>query len=232
MSLSIEPDDSAKPSLGENLRLLRRELGWSLTKVAGAAGIPQSTLSKVESGQMSLNYDKLVRVASALDIDIKSLFKTPAEIEKSHAQLARRTIDRGESGIELNYENYRGRYMCTDLKNRLMIPLLLEVKDTAGSRSDNPISMMNVIGERFAYVIDGPVAFHCDHYEPTILEAGDSIYIDAAMPHAFVAVEGKRAKVLTLLASSNSVYLKIAQDAAMRGDTDATERFKKLAGND
>ena len=59
------------------LREFRTEKGLTLAEVSERTGIPVSTLSKVETGKMSLSYEKLVRLSHGLDIDIARLFAAP-----------------------------------------------------------------------------------------------------------------------------------------------------------
>ena len=37
--------------------------------LSARAGLPHSTLSKLENGKMALTYDKLIRLAQALNVD-------------------------------------------------------------------------------------------------------------------------------------------------------------------
>ncbi|MEM6681161.1 MAG: XRE family transcriptional regulator [Pseudomonadota bacterium] len=212
-----------KPDLGANLKRLRSSRGWNLSRLADEAGLPQSTLSKVESGQMSLNYDKLLSVADALEVDVRDLFTTAQELSNALGTMARRVIDRHVNEQPGQDGHYAYRFLCTELKNRLILPMILEV-----SQAPDPIPMMKVVGERFAFVLDGPVEFHCEQYETVTLNTGDSLYIDAAMSHAFVAPDGATAKVLTTLASTDFDYLRIAREVAATGAADATDRFNEM----
>ena len=215
-------DSGDEPDLGTNIKRLRRSRGWNLSQLAKESGLPQSTLSKVEGGQMSLNYRKLLRLASALEMDVRSLFATPSEIAIADGNMARRSIDRASLSFG-PMDHYKFMHLSTELKNRLMIPILFEVAHT-----DSEIPMMDLMGERFAYVIEGPVEFHCEQYEVVTLETGDSIYVDAAMPHAFVAPgKGATARVLTVITSSNLEYLDLAREAAATGGTDASKRYAR-----
>lgn len=213
----------SKPDLGMNLKRLRNSRGWNLSRLANEAGLPQSTLSKVESGQMSLNYDKLLNVAEALEVDIRDLFTTSQELSASQRTMARRTIDRHSDEAVGQEGHYSYRFLSTELKNRLILPMVLDVGPV-----EEPVPMMKVVGERFAYVIEGPVEFHCKQYETVTLNTGDSLYIDAAMSHAFVAPKGTRARVLTTLASTDFDYLRLAREAAATGAADATDRFNEM----
>jgi transcriptional regulator with XRE-family HTH domain len=215
----------AAPDLGRNLKRLRQRLGWNLSRLAAEAGLPQSTMSKVESGQMSLNYDKLWGVATVLQVGVEELF-APADAPLLKAvPTARRTIDRrgGKYGTD---DHYRYRHLSTELRERLMMPVLIQVGERSG---DAALPMTNLIGERFAHVLEGPVEFHCEHYEPVTLETGDSLYVDAAMPHAFVSPPGARARVIAVLTSSDREYLKLCREAALLGDADASSRHRQRA---
>lgn len=208
------------------MRRLRREWGWNLMRLATETGLPQSTLSKVENGQMSLNYEKLLQVAAALEIDVARLFA--AEPDMAAEARARRVVDRNSSDGFHADGHYRYKHMSIELKNRLMGPVLLEVSEKPAGVTDDSQIMMHIIGERFAYVLQGPVDFLCEQYETVTLQTGDSIYVDAAMPHGFVAPAGATARVLTVLASSDPEYMKIVRDAALQGASDASGRFKEM----
>ncbi len=218
-------EEAKRPDLGENIARLRAIRGWNLSELAKHSGLPQSTLSKVEAGKMSLNYNKLLTIAGALRTDIRNLFATEAELAVIDGQLARRVYSRADDpNLPRARENhYNVTYLSTELKNRLMIPMLFEVQPgTKGT----PIPTMNIIGERFAYVIEGPVEFHCDQYKAITLKAGDSVYVDAAMPHAFVSPSKKTAKLISVLSSSNMEYLDLARQVASEGQTDATDKYE------
>jgi quercetin dioxygenase-like cupin family protein len=60
-------------------------------------------------------------------------------------------------------------------------------------------------GEEFIYVLDGTVEVLSEFYEPTVLEAGESIYIDSTMGHNVRAVGKRPARVLNIMTSSDHV---------------------------
>ena len=51
-----------------------RSLSLTLAETSARTGVAVSTLSKVENGQMSLTYDKLVQLSEGLEIDISTFF--------------------------------------------------------------------------------------------------------------------------------------------------------------
>jgi transcriptional regulator with XRE-family HTH domain len=63
--------------IGQRLRAVRQERGLSLAQVAGAAGLTRGFLSQVELGDASASVSSLVKLASALGIEVTSLFEKP-----------------------------------------------------------------------------------------------------------------------------------------------------------
>ncbi|TIW06247.1 MAG: cupin domain-containing protein, partial [Mesorhizobium sp.] len=43
-------------------------------------------------------------------------------------------------------------------------------------------------GEEFIHVLSGSLQLHTLHYDPTVLQPGDSILFDGEMQHAYVAL--------------------------------------------
>lgn len=223
------------PDLGENIRRLRTERGWKLNRLAAETGLPQSTLSKVENGRMSLNYAKLDLVARTLDVDVGELFATATQVASRQKPMARRTLQKSNEGNTYKFEQIEYRYLCTELKNRLMVPALLKVHDRSqmnNTDGDYSVALTHLVGERFAYVLSGEVDFISEQYEPVRLKTGDSLYIDAAMPHAFIAPDGQTAEVIAIVSSDDHQYLRFVRHAANKGLADATTAYEEFtSGN-
>jgi hypothetical protein len=178
---------------------------------------------------MSLNFDKLIQVASGLNIDVSDLFVTDADLVRAPVSNGRRIIDRvGEAPLRV-VDHYRYRYLCTELKDRLMVPYYLEAgTPVAPTDSSDPVSpkLTQLIGELFVFVLEGPVEFHSLHYSTTVLQSGDCLYVDAEMPHTFVSPTGSRARLISVVTSNDEQYLEQARHAASRGAADASHRLR------
>lgn len=172
-----------KNPLAIALRALRKKNGWSLADVAGKTGISTSALSKAENGRLSLTYDKLAALAGGLGVDIATFFeKAPADL----AFAGRRSIDRGEARKgTIDTPNYVYHYLNTEILNKKMVPLIVEHK--ARSREEFG-DFVRHEGEEFLYVLEGRLEVQTDLYEASILEAGQSVYLDSAMGHAYINV--------------------------------------------
>src|SRR3954447_9481947 len=78
---------------GEALRAARIAKGLTLRDLAGRVGMPYSTLSKLENGKMSFTYDKLIRLAQGLGIDLQELMSGAAE-QPAPSSPGRRSVTR------------------------------------------------------------------------------------------------------------------------------------------
>jgi transcriptional regulator with XRE-family HTH domain len=182
----------AKP--GAALRAFRRKQGWTLAGVSQKTGLPVSTLSRIETDQISPTYDQLSKLSVGLNIDLAQLLSGDTE-DTRPVQTARRSINRGSDGQILDTPMQSLRYLSVDLKNKQFAPIIGEIKahslEEAGEfhRHD---------GEEFIFVVSGELELHSESYAPLCLQAGDSVYFDSGMPHAYVAVGKQRCKILSI----------------------------------
>lgn len=181
---------------GATLRSIRIERGWTLADVSKRTGMPVSTLSKVETGKMSLSYEKLLRISQGLEIDITRLFASTADPAPSASPATgRRSITRSGEGPKIRTATYTYVYGAADLLNKSLNPMIIDVT----ARSITEFSdLMRHPGEEFAIVLEGQCEFHCDLYAPALLETGDSIYFDGAMGHAYVVTGSGPCRVLSV----------------------------------
>jgi transcriptional regulator with XRE-family HTH domain len=64
-----------KETFGEYIHNLRTEASLTLTKLAAALDIDQSTLSKIENGKRNVTEEILPKLADIFDLDIDQLEK-------------------------------------------------------------------------------------------------------------------------------------------------------------
>lgn len=62
-----------KETFGEYIHKLRSDNGLTLTKLAAALDIDQSTLSKIENGKRNVPIDILPKLSKTFDLDLKQL---------------------------------------------------------------------------------------------------------------------------------------------------------------
>jgi hypothetical protein len=92
-------------------------------------------------------------------------------------------------------------YLASELLTKRFIPLLCEIR----ARSLNSFGeMIRHPGEEYTYVLEGALELHTQLYAPLQLHAGESIYFDSGMPHAYLAISKGPCKVLTICSSTEA----------------------------
>ncbi len=178
-----------KSGLGDRLRRLRKQNGWTLSQVSAMTALATSTLSKVENNQTSLTYDNLLKLAEGLGLDLAELLAT----EEIRPISGRRTVTRHGEARPQPTPNYEYHYHSTDLLRKRMVPIFVRVKARTIEEFGD---LLRHSGEEFIYVLEGAIEVHTEFYEPVALEAGESIYLDSSMGHAYVSVGDGDAKIL------------------------------------
>lgn len=195
----MNDSSSHRSRLGAALRALRRQRNWTLAEVSRRTGLSVPTLSKVENDRLSLSYDKLIRVSEGLEIDIAQLFApvsggmTPATIG------GRRSINRPGDGELVATPNYDYFYLSTDVTRKKFIPILAVPHATSVEEFGG---LVRHSGEEFIFVIEGEVEVHTELYAPISLTAGESVYLDSTMGHAFIAKGRKPCRLLAVCSAS------------------------------
>ena len=210
MSKQFPPEKSlAKP--GAALKALRIQHGWTLAEVSQRTGLTTSTLSKIENDKMSLSFDKLARLSSGLQIDISTLFRGANGEDPQSAASGRRSIVRAGEGKAIETKNYSHLFPAWDLLNKKIIPIVAELHartlEEFGELIRHP-------GEEYTFVLEGEVDFHTTLYAPVRLKAGDSIYFDSGMGHAYVAAGAGRCRVLSMCSAPETQLIAATTEAA------------------
>lgn len=169
--------------------------GLSLRALSARAGLPYSTLSKLENGKMALTYDKLIRLAQALNVDLKDMIGE----EQAPPQLAvgRRSVTRAGEELDAESEQHLHHYPAADLLGKMMVPIIIEVQ----ARSVDELGgLVRHAGEEYLYVLRGRMELRSDLYAPLPLAEGDSVYFDSGMAHAYIRVGEDGCTVLSICA--------------------------------
>ena len=178
-------------AFGEHVRRLRKEKGWTLTEVAISSGLAPSTISKVERGQMSLTYDRLVLLARGLGVHLSELFG-PAQRDEARTP-GKISVTRAGHASPFQSRHYLYEMLCTDYLNRRMVPLVAHIKPRSIAEFSE---LAKHAGEEFIYVLSGTLHVHIDANPVITLEAGDCVYFDSGCGHAYVSAGDCEAIVL------------------------------------
>jgi len=186
----LEPSTTANEhDLGARAREIRKARNWTLKEVAERTGLAVSTISKMERGEISLTYDRFMRLAQGLGLDVGELFDADAE----GFTLGTVSVTRaGEAPLHRS-ETYDYDMLASDVAGKHMVPMIGQIKAHSFAKFEDYISHP---GEEFIYVLDGIVAVHVKGKKTIILNKGDSIYFDSSLGHAYVSTTDQDATVL------------------------------------
>lgn len=189
-------DDRGVPAPSRAIRDVRLAQGLSLRALSARAGLPYSTLSKLENGKMALTYDKLIRLAQALNVDIRDMLAAPSE-RAAPVSVGRRSVTRAGEGLDADSEKHMHHYPAADLLGKMMIPIIIDVQ----ARSVEELGgLVRHGGEEYLYVLSGSMELHSDLYAPLAMGLGDSVYFDSGMAHGYVRTSEEPCNVLAVCA--------------------------------
>ena len=183
------PAIETRPTPGDTIRAIRKKLGLTLNEVGRRTGMAVSTLSKIEKGRVSLSFDKLLSISKALGVDMAELLEPAPHHDGSATGLlrGRRVIQRAGEGQLVETRSYRQTYLATELLNKRMTPIVVELRaSTMEEFREEFGGLIRHPGEEFVHVISGELEFHSELYAPLRLGAGDSMYFDSEMGHAYL----------------------------------------------
>lgn len=166
----------------------------TLALLGQRTGYSSSTLSKMENGRLGFTYDKLTRLAVALEVDLSTLF-TDGPLATSSQAVGRRSIARKGSGKAVSTGLYEYRYVSPELNGKQLIPIIVRINATS---MDEFGPFIRHGGEEWIYVLKGEIEVHSEFYEPERLREGDSIYLDSRMGHAYLSKSKGGAQVLAV----------------------------------
>jgi transcriptional regulator with XRE-family HTH domain len=185
-------------TLGGLIHLVRQRHGWTLRQMSEKVGIPLSTLAKVEADKLSLTYDKLQQLTARLGMSMTEFLAQGENSSRgtpSQVVTARRSLTTDGNSIRIETANYEYEYLCADLREKRMVPILARVRAHDLAEFGEPLRHE---GEEFVYVIEGAIEVHLQFYAPVVVRAGQGIYIDSTMGHAYVAKDCESALVLAV----------------------------------
>ncbi len=202
----------ANPNPGDHIRDVRKRLHLTLSELSDRTGLAVSTLSKLEKGNVSLSYDKLMLLSRGLGVDMAELLSEAPAARPASVGAGRRVVHRAGEGQLVQTQSYEQVYLASELLSKRFTPIVVEVK--ARSIEAFKAEFGDLIrhpGEEFAYVLEGEVAFHSELYAPVTLKAGDSIYFDSEMGHAYLKAADGPCRLVATCAPRGSQAEAVAQ---------------------
>jgi transcriptional regulator with XRE-family HTH domain len=162
--------------LGQRLRFIRERAGLSQRSLATKTGVPNSTISLIESGKMNPSVGALRRVLDGIPISLSEFFSFEPEPEKTSFYVHDALTEIGKGKLSL-------RQVGSNLFGRALM-ILHETYDVG---ADTGRVLYGHEGEEGGIVLSGQVEITVGA-QRKILGPGDAYYFDSRLPHRFKQV--------------------------------------------
>ncbi|WP_299880472.1 helix-turn-helix domain-containing protein [uncultured Sulfitobacter sp.] len=192
--------ENHRAAFGERVQKLRKAQNLTLQQVSKASELAVSTVSKIENSHLSPTYDVMLKLSAGLGTDLVSLLENSPTLTPKPTSSGRLAVSRGNELSKLNAGPYVYEPIGTQLKNTLIDATFVTVTARDVEAFKDPIRHA---GEELVVVISGAVELHTDLYEPIRLNAGDSVYYDAGMSHAYISVSDDDARILNIVSGAS-----------------------------
>ena len=153
-------------TLGERLRLRRKELKLSMKEVAISSGLSIGFISQVERGLTSPSLTSLNAIANFLRSDVTNFLSQPKSKSSITRHQERDVYTINKNGLQ--YERLSDSFPGHTLNSVI-------IHEMPGHRSES----ISHEGEEFFFILEGAITIYIDGVV-NILEAGDSLHFDSS----------------------------------------------------
>ena len=180
--------------LGQKIRKLRQERRLTLQDLADLTGLSKPLLSQIENDQVIPPLATLLKIAKGLRVGLNFFFEDEGDrrkyvlIREAEGVFSRR---RPKSDAT---QGYRYRSLAPGIRHKQIEPFLVEFELKEWDDS----CFYNHEGEEFLYILEGELEFHYGE-EIMLLQPGDSIFYDSAIPHGYLSIGEVRARAVAVI---------------------------------
>ena len=176
-------------SVGNKLRTVREERGFSQRELAQRAGISTNAISLIERDENSPSVSTLQSLATALSVKMSYFFDDYEPTQVLHVKAENRPAI-SSKGVKI--EGLDGKLNYQEIE-----PFLLTLQPNSGSGERQVVHT----GHELVYCLSGNVEYLIDGQIYT-LEEGDFLLFEAHLPHLWRNVTDENAIVLLVLQAS------------------------------
>ncbi|MFZ0451139.1 MAG: XRE family transcriptional regulator [Desulfatiglandaceae bacterium] len=179
-----------------NIKKFRKKSKMTLQNLADQSGLTKSYLSKIERKKQTPSFAALNRLAMVLGVDTTVLLTDNKDqledlrisFTKKSERKVIKPLDRLSHG---DLYGYQYEALAFDKPGKNMEPIIL-------SPNFEGNAIFQHEGEEFILVLEGEHEFNYDG-EKYVMEEGDCVYFDAAVPHSGRSLGKRKAKVLIVM---------------------------------
>ena len=169
---SAEAHEAETYQIGERLRSLREQHGFSVRRLAREAGVSASLISEAERGLVEPSVGVLKRLASALDVMLTYFFSRPGMSGETVVRHDQRRSLRELHGISFELMGPDGVDTLEPIHATLQ----------PGAGLNDHTMLQHGSGEEWGMVLRGRLKVWVGS-EVYVLEPGDAVYLSSSVPH-------------------------------------------------
>jgi transcriptional regulator with XRE-family HTH domain len=182
-------------AIGAKIRTLRLKKKIGLVDLGKHTGLSPALLSKIERGRLFPTLPTLLRIALVFGVGLEYFFAGARD--KPLVAIARKAqrVDLPDrpGSRDVAYRFASLDYPATERRFNCFYAEFFPVAPEKLRRHDHP-------GVEFIYVIQGTLSVHMENGEHAI-EAGDAVYFDATIPHAYRRSGGRQCSAVVVTTS-------------------------------
>lgn len=190
------PEESAALlRVGSKIREIREAAQLTLQDLSARSGLSKAVIAEIESGEVAPPVSTLLKLARALNVGMAHFFQDPMGVGKISVTRKgdripiKKRPHHHEGEVDYIYESLE-----TSKPDKHMEPLFVEFLPM--ETGDMVFSFHE--GEEFVYLLEGRLEFRTDD-RVEVLEAGDAIYFDSDVNHAFRGLDGRSARAVVVV---------------------------------
>ena len=182
---------SQESHVGQQVRQLRMERGFSIRGLAEISGLSVNTLSLIENGKNSPSVSTLQRAAAALGVPITAFFETPALTQRA-------VFISGSDRRSARFEHGAVENLAAGFASPALHPCLVTLEPHTGSGAE----LIVHTGYEFAFCLRGQITYTVDD-TVYALAPGDSLIFESHLPHRWQNETDGQAQMLVVLAPTD-----------------------------
>ena len=174
--------------IGMRLACLRDDMDIPVSEMAAKLGVDEQTYAAYENGENDFSFSFIYNAAEILGVDVLDIISGDAPKLSMCCM-----VEKGKGYSVKREKEYDYKHLAYTFRNKKGEPFLVTITP------DNKTPVMHSHeGQEFNYVLSGKMTLYIGDisYE---LKEGDSVYFDASVPHAEVAIGNDTAQFIAVV---------------------------------
>lgn len=176
--------------IAARLHGLREVLELTEQEVADACQLTIEDYRELESGTRDISVSTLQKISRhyGISLDVLMFGEEP--------KMSSYFLTRKGTGISVERRKaYKYEALASGFRGRIADPFIVTVEPKP---EDTPVQFNSHQGQEFNLVVEGRLLLNINGKE-LILNQGDSLYFNSALPHGMLALDGKPVKFLAII---------------------------------